>query len=179
MYKHCTTEESALRQRQFEKCLLTLMNTVPYSSITIAQICQQLDVSRKSFYRYFGSKDGCLCALLDHCIIDGASYYLPEHYKQEQSHVLYERFFEYWKQMAPILDVLSRNNLSLLLVERMMHYVNQEEQDFHYYLGSSDSYEQMLFMVSGIMGLVLNWHQRGFNKTSSQMASILGKVIRN
>ena len=51
MYKHCTTEESAQRQRQLEQCLLELMADTPYSAITIGQICQQAGISRKSFYR--------------------------------------------------------------------------------------------------------------------------------
>lgn len=181
MYKHCTTEESVLRQRQLEGCLLELMQTIPYSHITIGHICQRADISRKSFYRYFGSKDGCLYALIDHCIMDGASYYLPAHGGQMIAHDIYVRFFSYWKDMAPLLDVLARNTLSLRLVERMMYYVDQEERDFHYYLGGSlhDSYEQILFMVSGIMGLVLSWHHSGFQKSVSQMADVLEKVIKS
>ena len=78
MYKHCTTEESAHRQRQLEQNLLELMAEQPYSGITINQICDLAGISRKSFYRYFGSKDGCLHALLDHTIMDGAAYFTPD-----------------------------------------------------------------------------------------------------
>ena len=49
MYKHCNTEDSARRQRQLEQYLLELMEDVPYSGITIGQICQQAGISRKSF----------------------------------------------------------------------------------------------------------------------------------
>jgi AcrR family transcriptional regulator len=180
MYKHCTTEESVLRQRQLEGCLLQLMHTVPYPQITITDICDRAGISRKSFYRYFGSKDGCLCAMIDHCIMDGASWYLPEHHEKPQSHALFECFFEYWKRMSPLLDALARNNLSINLVQQMMAYVDSEERDFHYYLGGSadDSYEQILFMVSGLMGLVLSWHYSGFQKSPFQMASIMEKIIQ-
>ena len=180
MYKHCTTEESVLRQRQLEGCLLQLMQTVPYPQITITHICDHAGISRTSFYRYFGSKDGCLCAMIDHCIMDGASYYLPEHNERANTIDLYQRFFTYWKDSARLLDALSRNNLSLLLVERMMVNVLEEEKDFHYYLGGSadDSYEQILFMVSGLMGLVINWHHTGFQKSASQMSAIMEKVIQ-
>ena len=77
MYKHCNTEESAYRQRQLEQSLLELMEDFPYKAITIGQICDQVGISRKSFYRYFDSKDGCLFALLDHTIMDGTGYYMP------------------------------------------------------------------------------------------------------
>ena len=180
MYKHCTTEESVQHQRQLEGCLLQLMQTLPYSQITITHICDHAGISRKSFYRYFGSKEDCLHALVDHSIIDGASHYLPEHTDHPQSHALYQRFFYYWRQMAPLLDVLSRNNMDICLAERMMRYVDQEERDFHYYLGGSmdDSYEQILFMVSGLIGLIFHWHGTGFQKSPSQMATIMESIIR-
>ena len=181
MYRHCTTEESVLRQRQLEQCLLSIMGEIPYSQITIGYICQRADISRKSFYRYFGSKEGCLLALIDHCIMDGASYYLPEHYDREKAHSFYTRFFRFWQQSAPVLNALNQNKLSLHLVERMVYYADQEDRDFHYLFGGKtiDSYEQLLFMVSGLMGLVLSWHQTGFQKTPEQMASVMEKLIRS
>ncbi len=178
MYKHCTTEESVSRQRQLEQCLMELMQTVPYTHITITHICDGAGISRKSFYRYFGSKDGCLCALLDHCIMEGAAYYLPENSDNSDVHTLYERFFTYWQRMQPLLDALAKNNLSLQLVERMMVNMEQEERDLHKFLGGieNDSTEQMLFFTSGVMGLVLSWHHGGFQKTAAQMAAIMEKV---
>lgn len=180
MYRHCTTEESVLRQRQLENCLLELMQTVPYSKINIGQICQHADISRKSFYRYFSSKDGCLYALVDHCIMDGASEYLPIPGEESQPRVIYEKFFSYWKRMSPLLDGLAKNNLSLCVVERMIYYVNQEERNLHLYFGGNadDSYEQILFIVSGIMGLILSWHYSGYYKSVSQMADIMEKLVR-
>lgn len=179
MYKHCTTEESALRQRQLEGCLLELMKTESYQQITIGHICDRAGISRKSFYRYFDSKDGCLCALMDHSIIDGASFYLNDQANLNSELRIYTRFFEYWKQMSPLLDVLQKNNLSMQLVERMMVYISEEEHEFRHYMSgnTADSYEQVLFMVSGSMGLVINWHHGGFRKSASQMASILERLL--
>ncbi len=159
---------------------MDLMQTIPYPQITIGHICDHAGIARKSFYRYFSSRDGCLCAMIDHCIMDGASYYLPEHTERTNAFEFYERFFSYWKNSAGLMDALSKNNLIIMLVERMMVNVMQEERDFHYYLGGSanDSYEQILFMVSGMMGLVLNWHRTGFQKSVSQMAAIMEKVLQ-
>ena len=70
MYKHCNTEESAQRQRQLEQCLLVLMKERLLPQITIGDICEQAGISRKSFYRYFSSKDGALHALIDHTLLD-------------------------------------------------------------------------------------------------------------
>lgn len=180
MYKHCATEESVHRQQQLEQCLMTLMRTQHYSSITIHQICDLAGLSRKSFYRYFAGKDGCLCALVDHYIYNGTSHYLPVQPESFMPREFYFRFFSYWLENRDILDVLSRNNLEILLPERMVHYATTEENNFQHYLGvDNDSSEQILFMISGISGLLFNWHRTGFEKTIAQMAQVMEKVIQN
>ena len=179
MYKYCATEESVRRQRQLENCLLELMLTENYNQITISQICDRAGISRKSFYRYFSSKDGCLYALIDHAIFDGASYYLPTQPVNSSSQQLYARFFSYWKEKAALLDALRKNTLGLLLAERMLAYTVNEEREFRYLFREmgSESSERSIFYISGIIGLVLSWHGSGFSKTPIQMAHILSDMI--
>ena len=179
MYKHCATEESARRQRQLEQCLMELMLTESYAQITISHICDRAGISRKSFYRYFSNKEGCLYALLDHAIFDGAAYYLPASPVSHSVHLVYERFFSYWEKKAPLLDALDKNTLGQLLAERMLVYIVQEEHEFRYLFRelADESSERSTFYICGIMGLVLSWHKTGFSKSVSQMASILSDMI--
>ena len=181
MYKYCATEESAQRQRQLERCLLELMLTEPYPAITISHICSRTGISRKSFYRYFSSKEGCLYALLDHAIFDGAAYYLPDHRTCHSNRLIYERFFSYWKCNAPLLDALARNTMGQLLAERMLAYIIQEEQEFRYFFReqADESSERSVFYICGIMGLILTWHKNGFSKSVTQMAKLLSDMIDN
>ena len=175
MYKHCNTEDSARRQRQLEQYLLELMEDVPYSGITIGQICQQAGISRKSFYRYFDSKDGCLFALLDHTIMDGASYYIPEAGRELLASQMCVLICEYWQKQTPLLDVLEKNGLSLHLLQRMVRYILVEEPDFSHYMGIPQDcvMEHAVYHVGGLMGLILTWHHEGYPKTVAQMGQIL------
>ena len=179
MYKHCATEESARRQRQLEQCLQELMLTESYPQITISQICDRAGISRKSFYRYFTSKEGCLYALLDHAIFDGAAYYLPDHLVSSSMNLLYERFFMYWKEKASLLDALDKNTMGQLLTERMLTHIIQEEHEFRYLFRdlAHESSERSLFYICGIAGLVLHWHKTGFTKSTAHMANILSDMI--
>lgn len=180
MYKHCATEESVRRQRQFEQCLLDLMQTVPYVQITIGDLCDKVGLSRKSFYRYFGSKDGCLYALIDHSIMDFSSLYLPDVMTPLQE--VYEHYFNYWKQLHPLLDALCRNQLTPCLFERTVLCVTEEEHELRNLLRDSgrqdDSYEQLLFMICGLTGVLLNWHATGFQKPAHQMAATVERLMR-
>ena len=179
MYKKCATEESARRQRQLEQCLQTLMMTEDYHRITVGHICDLAGIARKSFYRYFSSKDGCLYALIDHAVFDGASYYLPNHNDDRSTLRIYQRFFQYWKEKHLLLDALVRNNLSMLLVERMLDYITREEQEFRLFFREQigEAHERTLFYIGGIMTMVLDWHQSGYRKSILQMAQILDDMI--
>ena len=180
MYKHCNTEESAQRQRQLEQCLLTLMNERLLPQITIGDICSQAGISRKSFYRYFDSKEDCLHALLDHAIMDGTTYYLPGPDSSNQTLDLCCRIFEYWKIQTPLLDALERNGQSLQLLQRMVRYILEEEPEYARFMGISnhDLMEHVVYSVGGIMGLILTWHHEGHQKSTAQMGAILNRMIQ-
>lgn len=77
MYKLCQSEKSYQRQRELELGLLQLMLKQDYADITVSQLCEYMDIPRKSFYRYFASKDGVLYALIDHTIVDYFEIPLP------------------------------------------------------------------------------------------------------
>ena len=70
MYKICKTEQSSQRQRQIEQGLFQLMRIMRYEDISISDLCEKLQIPRKTFYRYFSGKDGALYALIDHILID-------------------------------------------------------------------------------------------------------------
>ena len=180
MYKHCNTEESAQRQRQLEQCLLELMADTPYVSITIGQICQKVGISRKSFYRYFDSKEGCLHALLDHVIMDGSSYYIANSNDNYTDLSFCVRVFEYWQQQTPLLDALEKNGQSMQLPQRMVRHILTEEPDYARYMGiaPNDVVEHVVYMVSGVIGMVLAWHHEYYQKTASQMGAILYQLIQ-
>ena len=174
MYKHCSTEESVSRQRQFEQCLLKLMHTVSYPQISIVQLCAQTGLSRKCFYRYFGSKDDCLAALIDHAIMDGSAYYFPERNEHTYARGAYERFFTYWKSMASLLTSLDKSNLLALLTERMILNLEREEWGIHH---TRTSREHLVFIAGGIISLVMEWHRTGYRKSIQEMAAILETVL--
>lgn len=179
MYKHCNTEESAHRQRQLEQCLLELMVDTSYAGITIGQICEQAGVSRKSFYRYFDSKDDCLHALLDHTIMDASTFYMSVDDPGDMLSFC-TRIFEFWYRQTPLLDAMERDGQSLQILQRMIRYILEEEPEYARHMGISqhDVMEHIVFTVSGVMGLVLTWHHERYPKTAEQMGELLHQMTQ-
>lgn len=181
MYKLCKTEQSAKRQRQLEEGLLRMMSVTGYEDITVSSLCDYLEVPRKSFYRYFSSKDGALHALIDHTLMqyEGLSLiYLPGEKRTLQRELAH--FFQFWMAQKELLDALVRCNMSGMLVERSMAVATSMNGMPARFLPDDTPEvrrQVILFCVCGLMSMVLNWHREGYPQSVSQMASIAVRLI--
>ena len=96
MYKVCISEQSAQRQRMIEHELLALMEVKSYEEITVSELCDRVGMPRKSFYRYFSSKDGALHALMDHTLLEFKHHVETSHEnKVRNAELILESFFQF------------------------------------------------------------------------------------
>lgn len=173
MYKLCSTEKSALQQNLIEVSLLSLMETTPYTDISVTHLCQEAGLSRNVFYRLFDSKDDALCALIDHTLIRWRDFELPCVRHSAEYPIDLLRFLYFWKEQKPLLDALESNGIRFQLLERASLYFygagfalpkqltdHSEENDI----------EQSVFWITGILSMVLVWHRRGYQKSIDEMA---------
>ena len=161
------------RRRQIEDCLYENMQHVPYQSISVADICRQVGISRKAYYNYYHDKDACLHAVVDRVIRDCTLHCTtntPDNASVLESSVI---LLEYWKQQKPFFDMILRNNLFYVLIERFVNYVQQENRTILRLLDtpelSSDG-DILACYVSCQLTLVLQWYLRGFDTPAEEMA---------
>lgn len=180
MYKFCKTEQSAARQRQIEHGLVSLMNTMRYEDITVSDFCQKMRIPRKSFYRYFSSKDGALHALIDHTLMEFDTESGYEGPKKRTMWSDLEAFFRFWVQQKPFLDALERSGLSGVLTERAIGYAVNEGAFAVKTLSKEATRAQqyvMMFAVCGLMTMMIQWHHEGYRETISDMARIAARLL--
>lgn len=181
MYKLCKTEHSAARQRQIEYGLLDLMSLKPYDDISVSDLCDHMQIPRKSFYRYFSGKEGALHALLDHTMLDYEGFnavYLNNDRRTLEKEL--SQFFMFWLTQKKLLDVLVRNKLSGLLVERALSNAIQSTTIPQRFLRDLSPFMQKqinLFCISGLMSIVLTWHQDGYQESVDQMAASTTRLL--
>ena len=181
MYKICRTEQSTQRQRAIEKGLLSLMSTRRYEDITISDLCAHLQIPRRVFYRYFSGKDGALYALLDHLMMDFQLTDLLPGAEKIAAPGDMARYFHFWYQNKPLLDALSRSGLNGVLVERATSFALRERMMPRYMLSWDSQVQQlaMSFTISGLMSMVLRWHQQGFLQSPEEMCRIATGLLTN
>lgn len=176
MYKICHTEESSRRQRALEQGLLAAMERQPYEKITLTDLCRQLALPRKTFYRYFPTKEDCLLALIDHTLSDCNDIALkgwsggPTLDSQAQL-----RFFRYWLEHRVFLDAIRNNALENLLLARTTVIVDRMKENTP---SASFAREQVeYFIAHGLMFTVIRWHQFGFQSTPEEMAGVFEGLL--
>lgn len=181
MYKMCKTEQSAARQRELEQGLLTAMLSHHYDEISVSDLCSQIGIPRKSFYRYFSGKEGALHALIDHTLLGYESFALPEYYgeKRTTQHDL-ERFFQFWLLQKPLLDALSKSGLSGVLIERSIEHAVSDVGTPSRFLPQAEKMEKKhatMFGVCGLMSMMLDWHNGGYTVPPRQMAQLAVRLL--
>lgn len=180
MYKLCKTEQSALRQRKLEMGLLQAMLTQRYEDISVSDLCDQMEIPRKSFYRYFASKDGALIALLDHTLMEFEQSPPPGgRVKKDAALRDLERYFTFWYERRQLLDALEKSRLSGLLAERATAHA-QNENIMPSYLQPLEPRIRMMaltFAINGLMSMVEHWHRSGFPETPGEMAQVAARML--
>ena len=181
MYKMCKTEQSAQRQRQLEQGLLKAMSVHHYEEISVSDLCEQIGIPRKSFYRYFSGKEGALHALIDHTLLEYDGFVLNG---LENSQMIskdeLERFFLFWHNQKTLLDALARSGLYSVLFERMVDQAITEAIAPRPYMSH---YNQdlrnpaIVFTVCGLMSLATVWHRQGFTMDYKQLADMAMKLV--
>ncbi len=181
MYKLCKTEQSAARQRQLEQGLLQAMLVRQYSEISISELCDQMDLPRKSFYRYFSGKDGALHALIDHTLLEYESFPPREKPGQKSGpRRELERFFLFWKARKPLLDALARSELHAVLMLRTFDMARKSIGIPARFLPRAEqpAREQAIqFGVCGMMNMMLQWHAEGFAEDPGVLADIAWNLL--
>lgn len=179
MYKVCQTEQSARRQRELEKGLLQLMLHRNYEDISVSDLCAHMQLPRKSFYRYFASKDGALYSLIDHTLADFFRMPLPANEKRGSAIGDLGLFFAFWHENKSLLDALQRSSLSGILLERANSFALREGL-FPQNMKSIPAEIQgiaLSFAVCGLMSMTLDWHRQGFLVSPEEMTALAFRML--
>ena len=164
MYKICKTEKSVERQKLFQTTLLSMMKKQNYKDITVTSLCKEMQIPRKTFYRYYDALEDVLAVVVDD-VLREAFLYLEV--KPDM-----DGFFVYWKEQRELLDVLNRNQMMYLLLERIYKRMEEDRLD------NEISYTeiQQAGQVGALLHMLIVWYDAGM-KQSPEQISVLAKNL--
>ncbi len=174
---------SEARRHAIAKGLLELMMQMPYEKIAVGNLCEHLQISRKTFYRYFSNKEEALQSLVDDTLLEIGTYTPPvqipvnDLFQEEMV-----RFFYYWSANRQVLQMFLENSLIEALFFRAIHIALTEMDIFRKKLAAQDAKAQesiTSYYVGGLLTMLLSWLANGFTETPEQMAQRVVFLNRN
>ena len=183
MYKACKTALSAQRQRHIVDSMVEMLQSRRFSEVTIQSLCQKAGLPRKTFYRYFDSKEDVIDAMIDFATTDYESFcgpYLEGEPRTSEKDV--EKLFLFWLQHKNILDALRRSGMSGRLIGRSMHLSYLEKVGYRLVNQGEEAGPDVFrmttyFSICGLYVLILDWHHRGCRETPQEMARATYKLL--
>lgn len=161
------------RQMQIEDCLYENLLHTNWQSISVADICRQVGISRKAYYNYYRDKYDCFASYVDRLLRECILYVtrnLPDNPTKLDTAVV---MLDYWKDKKDFLDVVIRNNLLYTLMTRSIEYAVIEDRNILDQLSTpeveSDS-DIVACFTSIQMTLILCWYGRDFDTPTEEMA---------
>ena len=175
-----TSATAQRRQHQIEDCLIENLTHNPWQSISVADICRQVGISRKAYYNYYKDKGDCFCAYVDRllreCILQ-ATQRLPDEATTLDAAVA---MLDFWKGQKAFLDIVVHNDLGFLLIQRNIDFVLTEDRSLLKLLNTRElpSDADILTCYTSLqLTLVLCWYGRNFEDPTEEMARKLLRLL--
>lgn len=164
MYKICKTPRSEARQKEFQDTLLKMLKKQKMNDITIVSLCQEMNISRKTFYQYFDTIEDVLYITIDKELRNA---FLLLEYNPAVSD-----FFDFWVKNKWLLDLLEKNNMSNILVERAYLFsdIHQNEK----YTIQTMKYAGW---ISAIITVLILWHHGGMQQSPVEMQQMIYEMF--
>ena len=162
-------------KKTIAEALLKVMRIYDYKEITVTQITQEANVSRKTFYRHFSDKDEVLKHLFDslyqECIASITERGIHHYWDVVQC------FFDFWETHAEALSLMKRSSLLPQLFEEsygrsfeVFRSVRSAEIADHY----KDQLPYLLaYSIGGMNSMLIKWIEGGMKIPSSTLISCL------
>lgn len=161
-----------------EQSLLKLMQKENYYDITVQEITDNADLSRRTFYRNYSSKD----EILEEYMIKIWKEY--EMIIREQTDFSMPNvaviFFTLMKKHLYFLKTINRFNLIPLFVGKLYKYLNSA---FYEIKGNKMSFSKesiryaLTFSMGGFTSILIKWLDEGAEKSPDEMSEIVKNII--
>jgi len=154
------------RQKLFQVTLLTMMKKAKYDDITVTALCKEMDIPRKTFYRYFDSLEDVLILIIDEA--------LTEAFLHLEVTTDLVGFFAYWKKRKSLMDVLEKSGISHLL----MDHIYRRLQSGRLKDGPSDKELKYSGYIAALMTMLITWHHAGMKRTPEEMSTLVKEMFQ-
>lgn len=171
-----TTNPIALQSKNmYVNALIELMNEKPYHQISISELSNKADLSRRTFYRLFKSMDEILLFYI-HSLWAKKS---DELYNSSDKSYLHTSEFvlHFWYEYKELTILLYRNGL----ISIMLQFINEISPEIYHVQKANrklakkpEALEYALsYSSGGILNIICTWASKGMDKSPEELMALL------
>lgn len=165
-------------QKHYIGSLLSMMDKKQYSDITVQEISEKAGYNRRTYYRYFNSKEDILRLYCSHILGEMADMMQHEESLTFQSGII--AYFSFWKNHIDFLKLLQKNSL--------LHFLEDEQDNLFYHhvgvfvqpeipqqleLASPLSKYAFYFTSGGLWNTLVYWIKEEPQRTPTEIAEFI------
>lgn len=179
---HKVTNPIAMQSREWLiDALLSSMEEKAFENISITEIAEKADLSRRTFYRIFETKEDMLIYYTEE--LYGEFLQLLNRETDRRFTVTMKLYFEFWYQHKHFLGLLKQSDMLAFMMNqytRLFPKVFQAVRGNHplAYNEEALSYA-MAFSAGGLLNILLKWVEDGMDKTPEQIMQLMAFIFPN
>ncbi|MDO4941552.1 MAG: TetR/AcrR family transcriptional regulator C-terminal domain-containing protein [Lachnospiraceae bacterium] len=167
---------TALNSREWLiNAFLALMETKPYSKITVKDICQKADLSRQTFYNFFETKDNIILFCIKRCYLEMMDE-LKARSPLSLSDITEECVKTFHKNQNMIHLIISQN-LEYLLEIELASVIQIFAEQVNPEIGDHSNKYGTAFLTGAIAHTVIYWFKDTQPISSEQLAELLTNIL--
>lgn len=168
------------------EALLRLLENQDYASITVQDIADEAKIGRRTFYRYFSSKEAVLNDTV-HTYLSGLGDYFQENLSGKTEDIsLY--YFSYWERNMDFLQIMRRAGLTHIIAERFEEAVHEIAGRLGHVPADAERQSVMEyherykfafgFRLAGYWRVTELWSQETPRRSAEEMSAIVNAILR-
>lgn len=160
---------------------IKLMKQKPIQRITITELCEEADINRATFYAHYTDQYDLLRQIEQELVSDINAYIANYRFDENESEFLQmlEKIFEYIKSNAEVCSVLLGENGDSNFQKDVMMIVRKQslaEWTARKTVKEEEAQYLYTYVANGCIGIILNWLHNGMEKSTHDMAVMVGRL---
>ena len=151
-----------------------------FSDITVTDLCRELSIPRKTFYRYFDSIDDVLNSYTADVL---ANYHENSPALENPRNPVKEMeyFFVFWRDHKAFLDALAGSDMLDLLVRVSTDFPIASFLNLQHLMPDEESDEVRVllfkFALTGLFTTMFEWYRSGFARSVPEVARVAVRLL--
>jgi AcrR family transcriptional regulator len=175
-----STNPSAIRsKKEITEALISLMQDIPFSDITVKQIVLEAKLERKTFYNNFSSKDDVLDSIINSAIYE----YVQALTKSSDGPL--SVIFSFCEKNRDLLQLLHKNNMLYLLllklnavIPELNNTIDLSDNPFAALIGELEPDYLIAFNIGAIWNVIFKWVDRGMTDSPEYIKATLEEYLK-